>query len=187
MRAAVLALAALAMPAATYAQEHTELERGLAGALRGCEEWVLNPASWSDGPEPFLSAVGLGNSMGLVDTVDENLLPPEELRAANLYWRINSTRGAGFFLIVSSQLPICHITGGGDTDLQPVTEALLASNDFLQRWEEVSSNSGGDMASTTFRNLSEPAFSMVVSRARNSGQRLDRVQILATAKFDVGE
>ena len=41
------------------------------------------------------------------------------------------------------------------------------------------------MLTTVYRNREEPAFSLVVSRAEKPGQRLDRVQVLATATFAV--
>jgi len=43
-------LMGLAMGSQANAQ--SDLEKGSAGALRGCEEWVLNPASWTEGPAP---------------------------------------------------------------------------------------------------------------------------------------
>jgi hypothetical protein len=121
--------------------------------------------------------------MGLVAQVDEAALPPKELRRGNHYWRINSTTGAGYILVVSDQLPMCHITGGGDTDLQPVVEAVIASPDFAKRWETIRDVSRGEMASTEFRSRQTPSFSITISRAKQPGQRLDRVQVLATAIY----
>ena len=177
------ALLTIAVPANAQA----DLESGLAGALRGCEEWVLNPASWSEGIGPFVATVGLGSQMSLVETVGEEALPPQEMRAANHYWRINSTENAGYILVVSDQLPICHITGGGGSDLQPVVETVLASEDFLARWVKSDESSRGDMLTTEFRNREEPAFSIVISRAQEAGQRLDRVQVLASAMFELAD
>lgn len=119
--------------------------------------------------------------MSPVDSIDEHALPPEQLRVGNRYWRINSTLGAGYILVVSDKIPLCHITGGGDTDLQPAVEAVLASREFTSQWEAVKQEPVGDMASTVFRNRKQPSFSMVVSRAKTPGQRLDRVQVQATA------
>lgn len=181
MRHITLLTAALA--SAAPAQAQPELERGFAGALRGCEEWVLNPASWAKGIGPFVSAVGLGDRMGLVEQVDEASLPPKELRGGNHYWRINSTQGAGYVLVVSDQLPMCHITGGGDIDLQPSVEAVIATAGFGKRGERVSDQSKGEMESTVFRNREDPSLSIVISRAKQPGQRLDRVQVLATATY----
>ncbi|MBS7669232.1 hypothetical protein [Croceicoccus gelatinilyticus] len=171
---------ALAVPA----QAEAPLEQGFAGSLRGCEEWVLNPASWADGVEPFVATVGLGNRMGLVKSVNEAALPPEGLRAGNHYWRINSTDDAGFILVVSDRLPMCHITGGGGSDLQPFVETVLSGDEFLLRWEKMDDDRHGDMVSTTFKNREDARFSMVVSRADSPGQRVDRVQVIATAMFD---
>jgi hypothetical protein len=177
---ALAAFAALPAPA----QARSSLETGFAGALRGCEEWVLNPASWVHGTGPFVKAVGLGAQMGLVDKVEEVNLPPQQLRKANHYWRINSTPGAGYVLVVSDELPMCHVTGGGNTDLEPAVEAVLTSPEFTARWERVTDMSKADMASTQYRNREDPRLSIVISRAREPGQRLDRVQVLATAIYN---
>lgn len=179
----VAASAAFAAPV----QAQSNLEKGFTGALRGCEEWVLNPASWADGTGPFVKAVGLGTQMGLVERVEEANLPPEQLRRANHYWRFNSTPGAGYVLVVSDRLPMCHITGGGDTDLQPIVEAVLSSAEFKSRWQQSESNSQGDMTTTVFSSRKEPKLSIAISRAHQPGQRLDRVQVLATAIYDHGD
>jgi hypothetical protein len=172
-----------ALAFATPVRAQSELEKGFAGALRGCEEWVLNPGSWANGVAPFVSAVGLGDRMELVERVEEAALPPKQLRVGNRFWRINSTKGAGFILVVSDRLPMCHITGGGDADMQPAVESALATSDFASRWELVGDESKGEMASSVFRNRKEPAFSIVISRAKAPGQRLDRLQVLATAVY----
>ncbi|WP_312796541.1 hypothetical protein [Tianweitania sp.] len=168
---------------------HTQpvLETGLAGALRGCTEWVLRPASWADGPKPFLAVMGLGNTVGLVKSVADESLPPPGLRAANHYWRINSQLDAGYVLVVSDQIPMCHITGGGEADLQPIVEAVLSSPEFVEQWEQVSKEGEGEMISTRFRSREEPKFILIVSRAKEAGGRQDRVQVLATAIYDVGQ
>ena len=115
--------------------------------------------------------------------MEEVNLPPKQLRKGNHYWRINSTLGAGYVLVVSNQLPMCHITGGGDTDLQPVVETVLSSPDFKGRWEQLKTSANGDMVSTVFRNRRDPAMSITISRANQPNQRLDRVQVLATAIY----
>lgn len=145
---------------------------------------MLNPASWAEGYGPFVTAVGLGDKMGLVDKISEASLPPDALRQANHYWRINATLEAGYMLVVSDQLPMCHITGGGNADLQPAAEAVLASPEFASRWEWKGEHSQGDMASSKFRHREEKAFSIVISRARQPGLRTDRVQVVATAIYE---
>jgi hypothetical protein len=179
------ALTALALSTPAFAQ--SELEKGFSGALRGCEKWILDPASWARGSGPFVAAVGLGNTMGLVDHVEEVNLPPPQFRRANHYWRINSTLGAGYVLVVSDQLPMCHITGGGDTALQPLVEAVLASSDFAARWEKTGESGKGDMTSTKYRSREDAKLTMVVSRARQAHGRLDRVQVLATAVYNTSK
>jgi hypothetical protein len=181
----VVACAALLAIVSPAAAQQSDLEQGFAGALRGCEEWTLNPASWSDGFGPFLAKLGLGNKAGFVPSVDETAMPPPQWREANHYLRINSSANAGYILVVSDRMPFCHITGGGGTDLQPMVEAVLRSADFLSRWEKVKDNNRNDMASTLYRNRQERQFTIVISRAIKPGQRLDRVQMLATATLEL--
>jgi hypothetical protein len=175
-------VASLVFIAPAHAQ--SALEKGLIGALRGCTHWVLQPASWAQGPRPFLSAMGLGEMAGLVKSVAEESLPPPSLRAGNHYWRINAQLDAGYVLVTSDQIPMCHITGGGDIDLQPTVVAVLASPGFAQQWEQLGTEGEGEMISTRFRARKEPKFILIVSRANKAGSRLDRVQIMATAIFE---
>jgi hypothetical protein len=169
------------------AAAQSELELDFEVALRGCENWVLEPESWADGLGPFASNLGLGDKAGWVGSVDEAALPPPQMRVANHYLRINSTSNAGFILVVSDRLPFCHITGGGGVDLQPNVESALASGAFKDRWEELHSHTRGDIVSTAFRSRADPKFEMVISRARKAGERLDRVQVLASAQYDLSE
>lgn len=179
---ALLACAVFASPASA----ESNLEKGFDGALRGCEEWLLNPGSWAEGTGPFIRAVGLGDQMSLVERVEEINLPPKPLRRGNHYWLINSTPTAGYVLVVSDQLPMCHITGGGGTDLQPSVQSVFSSPEFNRRWQSDKSATNGDMETTIFRNREDPALSITISRATGQGQRLDRVQVLATAIYQVG-
>jgi hypothetical protein len=165
------------------AHAEPNLEKGFDAALRGCEEWLLNPASWAEGTGPFIAAVGLGDQMRLVERVAEANLPPPAMRRANQYWRINSTPVAGYVLIVSDQLPMCHVTGGGGSDLQPSVERVLSSTAFRRRWEQQRTSRKGGMTTATFRNRRDSALSIIISRAREPGQRMNRVQVVATATY----
>ncbi|WP_157081004.1 hypothetical protein [Novosphingobium naphthalenivorans] len=179
------ALLALVVPMQAQAkgEPSTDLVEGFQGALVGCQEWVLNPASWSSGPGPFMEKVGLGDKMGQVGQTDPVTLPPEPWRKGNHYWRINSLPSAGYVLVVSDRLPICHITGGGSLDLQPVVERVLVSEKFKRDWKEGDTYHREDMVSTTYTSAEEPRFSMVVSRADKAGARLDRVQVVVSASM----
>lgn len=162
-----------------------DLDRGLAGAFAGCESWVLEPATWAENPAGLPSHLDLSNTAGWVTSLDESQLPPLALRKGLHFLRINSTPTAGFALVVSDQVPICHITGGGASDLQPVIESALASPAFRSRWHESGRQTRHDMVSTMFTNVTEPRFQLVVSRATKANQRQDRVQLVATAIFNV--
>ena len=88
-----IAVAILTIAAPAAAQ--SEIELGFEGALRGCEIWVLEPATWVDGLGSFASKLGLGDKAGWVESVNEAALPPPQMRVANHYLRINSTPNAG--------------------------------------------------------------------------------------------
>lgn len=173
------ALLAVALPATA----RPELAIGFDGALRGCENWVLKPASWADGLGPFVSKLGLGDKAGWVESVNEAALPPPSMRVANHFLRINSTPGSGFILVVSDRAPFCHITGGGDLDIQPSIAGVLASSAFKQRWQEEKSRNDGDMVSTSFRSRTNSRFEMLISRAKKAGGQLGPVQVLITAQY----
>ena len=86
-------------------------------------------------------------------------------------------------LVVSDRLPMCHITGSGDVDMQPAVSALLTSTGFKSRWAALGSGAADDMMTSRFRNVEEPNFIVTISRAQRTGERLDRIQVLATATF----
>jgi hypothetical protein len=177
----------LSLTMAAPATAQSDLVEGFEGALRGCENWVLKPETWADGLGYFATKLGLGNKAGWVQSVDDAALPPKQLRVANHYLRINSAANAGFILVVSDRVPFCHITGGGGIDMQPVVEASIASSDFKNRWEKINDQSLSDMASTTFRSRDDPKFQMTISRAKKPGERMDRVQVLVSGVYDLGD
>jgi len=177
----------LALTTASATAAPTELENGFEGALRGCEQWILDPASWANDPGTFAERLGLGNKAGWVNSVDEAALPPQNLRVANHYLRINATIDAGFIIVVSDRIPFCHITGGGGSDMQPVVEAVLASDAFLSRWQKLDDQLQGEMASSIYQNRAAPHFSIIISRAQMPDQRRDRVQVVATALYELDD
>ena len=190
--AATLVVACQAAPAAaqdTAAADAALLDSGLDGAFLACESWVLDPSSWTgeDGLAPLVELTGLGPRIRPLPTVIDAAQPPIEFRQANHYFRIDATSGAGYFLVVSDRLPICHITGGGDVDLQPVAERVLASAPFLHRWEVVEQGGEEGMASTIYRHRLVPQMEMMVSRAAAPGARSDRVQVIATAQYAIAD
>ena len=163
------------------------LATGFNGALKGCEEWVLNPKSWIDGPAPFMAATGLGDQITPLSKVGDFALPPRPLRRANHYWRIDATDAAGFVLVTSDQLPMCHITGAGRGDFRSSVEAVLTGDAFRSRWERTGAQVSGNLTSTNFRSRLHPSFSLVVSRATTGTQSQGGVQVIATAQVDIGK
>lgn len=161
------------------------LRTGLEGALRGCETWILDPSSWIEGPAPFLAAIDLGARVSETDALAEQLLPPEEFRTGNRYWRIGAGGENGYALVVSVDLPMCHVTGGGSEDLQPAVEAILASPDFAQRWDKTGDARSNGIVSSSFQSRREPKLTLLLSRADMPDGRRDRVQVIATATYDL--
>jgi len=179
----------LAIPGSASAQDGpvaVPLRSGLEGALRGCETWVLDPSSWVNGPTRFLAAIDLGSAVYETEKLPEPLLPPEPLRRGNRYWRINAGPNEGYALVVSRDIPMCHITGGGGVDFQPAAEAMAASPDFSDHWERIGEKRQEGMVSTFFRLRKEPKLALVLSRADAPGARRDRAQVIATATYDLG-
>ncbi len=147
---------------------------------------MLDPTSWSgaQGLAPLVELTGLGTRINVVPSVIDAAMPPEEFRVANHYFRIDATRGEGFFLVVSDQLPICHITGGGVNDMQPVVEQVLASATFLARWEDTGEERDGAIISSFYRHRLVPQMELVISRPGAAGQPHDLTQVIATARYD---
>ena len=178
----------LAPSGAAFAQDGIKsdpLRSGLEGALRGCEIWVLDPSSWIDDPARFLAAVDLGTAVFETESFTEPLLPPEPYRHGNRYWRINTGVADGYALVVSSDIPMCHITGGGSADFQPAAEAVATSIAFLTRWERTGEERRDGIVSTFLRSRAQPKLSLVLSRAGAPGARRDRVQVIVTASYDL--
>ncbi|MBB4000201.1 hypothetical protein [Aureimonas pseudogalii] len=162
------------------------LRTGMEGALRGCETWILDPQSWIDDPAPFLAAIDLSGRVSEAEALPEALLPPEPLRRGNRYWRIGAGGETGYALVVSVDLPMCHVTGGGGEDLQPAAEAVVGSASFTANWSRVEEERSTGIVSTLFRSRKEPKLTLLVSRADAPDARRDRPQVVATAIYDLG-
>lgn len=188
VRCLLAAAISLAISGSALAQDgmaDDPLRRGLEGALRGCEIWVLDPSSWIDDPARFLAAVDLGKGVFETGSLPEPLMPPEPFRRGNRFWRINVGPEDGYALVVSRDVPMCHITGGGGIDFQPAAEAVAASPEFSRRWERTGEERRDGIVSTFLRSREEPKFTLVLSRADAPGARRDRVQVIATATYDL--
>ena len=185
-RASVIAmLGAFSLCASSASGAEPGLATGFSGALKGCQEWVLNPKSWVEGPEPFKAATGLGDRITPLSKVGDFALPPPALRQANHYWRIDATPVAGFVLVTSDRLPMCHITGAGQGDFHTAIASVLAGPAFQAQWEQTGEQLSGELTSTTFRSRAKPTFGLVVSRATQAGERPGGVQLVATAQLDL--
>ena len=175
-------------PQAPPAPDPAALAAGFDGTLLACESWVLDPSSWTgeEGIAPLVELTGLRDKIYPVPGVIDAALPPEEFRQANHYFRVDATRGEGFYLVVSDRLPICHITGGGVNDMHQAVEQVLASPAFLHRWEEIDSATDDGMISTHYRHRLVPRMEIVISREESGNHATDLVQVIATAQYDYG-
>lgn len=162
-----------------------ELEQGFVAALRGCEEWLLNPQSWVKTDAPFLASMGIGDKVSHVETIDEAAKPPKSMQDANRYYEIRPTDTARFYLVVSYQIPMCHISGFSDADLQPVVNTVLSSKVFRERWTQTGEEDRGNIISTWFRNHADKRFNLLVTRSENPGDRTDRTQMMASATLGI--
>ena len=162
------------------------MRTGLEGALRGCERWILDPSSWMDDPAPFLAAINLDGRVSETDALPEQLLPPKGLRQGNRYWRIGAGGQNGYALVVSVDLPMCHITGGGGEDLQPATEAVVGSSAFSAHWQSIEEERRDGIVSTLLRSRKEPKLTLLLSRADSPDARRDRPQVVVTATYELG-
>ncbi len=185
MRALTVVSLLLTVSGASAQSGSDRLQLGLEGALRACEHWILEPASWTDGLAPFLAVVDLGGLISETDSLPGALLPPEEFRRGNRYFRIAAGEETGYALVVSSDIPMCHITGGGSVDLQPTAEDTIATAAFRARWDTTSTETTGGIVTTFFRSRAEPKLTLVYSRASTADARRDRAQVIATALYDL--
>jgi hypothetical protein len=174
----LLAAAVAAAPAANSP------EVGFNTAVSACESWILDPATWADHIDEFPKRAGLADKLQPQNGVPDVALPPQPLRRALHSWRIPVGSG-GFFLTVSDQLPFCHISGGGPDDFKPGTEAGLKGMLAANRWLKTKESRQDDLLSTELVSAKSKKLTMVVTRAASSGQRTDRVQVLATAQFNI--
>jgi len=194
---AVLVLAGLTAPA--FAQHRSQpqvapapdpagLASGLDGTFIACESWVLDPASWSgaEGIAPLVAISGLGARLYPVPGVIDAALPPAEQRQANHYFRVDATSGEGFYLVVSDQLPMCHITGGGVNAMTGAVEQLLASAEFLRRWEKVEESTNSGVITGFYRHRLAGELELAVSRM-GAARPTDMVQVVASAYYDTSE
>lgn len=68
------------------------------------------------------------------ESLPKPLLPPDSFRHGNCFWRINTGIGEGYALVVSSRIPMCHITGS-DADFHPRGCNPSQPLAFLECWE----------------------------------------------------
>lgn len=150
-------------------------------AVASCERWLLEPESWADD----IAGFDRGTILKPATSIPDILLPPPTARVAMHHWRVPLTDG-GVFVTTSDRLPICHVAGGGQGDLQPSVTALFQSPDWNRRWKAANTKRRGEMTSQQFVSLRDPKLTMTLSYATAPGGRTDRVQLIATAQYHIG-
>jgi len=184
MRFGTIAALVVALQANPVFAQQEPVETAFSSVLRGCETWVMNPASWVNGPEPFLAAMDLGPRVTAVATIPEAFRPPPgELRRGNRFWRINATDRAGFALTVSDQRPMCHIVGVGFADFRKATAALLASAAFTASWEPFDAGAKDTGRSLVFRHRTDRKFVLTLSQRTEAQDGAGIIHVIATAAY----
>lgn len=150
-------------------------------AVASCERWLLEPESWSND----IAGFGRGTILKPVMSIPDALLPPFAARVAMHHWQVPLMDG-GVFVTTSDRMPICHVASGGQGDLQPSVKALIQSPEWNRRWKAAGSNRRGEMTSQQFVSLRDPKLTMTLSYAAAPGGRTDRVQLIATAQYHIG-
>lgn len=184
---ACLALALTAQPVlGAEMRTQQEIATGLAGVLRGCETWVLDPASWIDGTTPFLEAMNLGEQVSEVASIPDHLKPPTSLRKGNRSFRIDVNDRAGFALVVSTEIPMCHIVGVGFGDFGTAITVVLESEAFRESWHQLKELDHGSSQSIVFRHRQDNRLELTLSQPNPPATRALTIRLLATAVFDPG-
>lgn len=188
----MIALAALLLvqsagAATPSAPGQAEAQAGAAAvrtALRACDKWLLEPATWAGSSASFVGKAGLdGTGMTRVVTVPDVAMPPPGLRADLRHWRIPAGRGS-LFVSVSETRPFCHLAGGAPYDMQPAVQAMLADPAFDKAWIREREQDRDGLRSGFYRYRADLRLTMGVTRAVAAGGPTDRVQFLATAQYD---
>jgi hypothetical protein len=159
-------------------------QEGLQTAVKACESWILDPATWADQISEFPKQAGLSGQLQAQDSVPDVALPPPELRNALHFWHVPVGQG-GYFVTVSDVKPFCHIAGGGPDDFEPGAEAALTALISKGSWRKVADKTNGGLRSSELVSGQSDQLTMTLTRAATAGQPTDRVQVLATAVYEI--
>lgn len=196
--AAALAMAAAAQavqpsaptdaPAGAAPADAARISTVVATAVAACEDWILNPDSWTADVAQFPRKNGLADrGLNAVSHIPDVAMPAADLRRGLHHWRVAASDTAGVFVTTSDQLPVCHVAGGGPVDFEPGVEAALASDEFAKHWKAGATQKLDDLVRTDYVSLQNPRMTMLVSRAAQPNQRQDRVQFIATMQYRIGK
>jgi hypothetical protein len=157
---------------------------GIRTAMRACEQWLLEPATWAGDSAGFVQKAGLaGSGMSRVVSVPDVALPPPSLRDDQRHWRVPVGEG-GVFVTTSQTRPFCHLAGGGPFDMQPAIQTYLASAAFTKAWAPDQEQDRDGLRSSFYRYRADPRLTMGITRAVAAGGPTDRVQLLVTAQYE---
>ena len=180
-----LAIILLVQPASGQVlQAEGAIEAGFAGALRGCEAWILDPIRWVDGPAPFLTAIQLGDQVSEVASIPDDLKPPPNLRKGNRSFRIDVSDRAGFAMTVSTEIPMCHIVGIGFGDFASAARTVLATRAFNASWERLGQRDERSSHSVFFQHRRDNRLELTLSQPRRDPERSRTIHLVGTAVYD---
>jgi hypothetical protein len=157
----------------------------LEASVQACTSWIAEPVSWAEGVEDFPANTGLDQSgLFAVNSVPPFALPPPPARQNMHHWQIGKMEEA-YFITASDTVPVCHIVGGGSSDLYLSVERLLGLEGFDRLWKQEESKTRGDMMTRSYSFVVEPDIRMHLSHASDPGGRTDRPQIIATVVYQL--
>jgi hypothetical protein len=179
------AVALMLMSASPASAKEATVGSGLETALTLCGQWILEPATWADDIAAFPQKSGLAEQIRSQEMIPDVAQPPPSLRQNNHYFHVPVGKG-GYYVTVSEIMPMCHVAGGGPMDFQPEIEAQIVSPAFRSHWKAASEGVKDDMRSGQYVSMKSPKLTMTLSRASRPAQRTDRVQLLITAQYSIG-
>jgi hypothetical protein len=186
MRFIAVSAAVFSCLAAVPAQADSgELAAAIADGLTACQEWILEPKTWTEDQQSFANNVGLQDRLVPVGGLPDGVLPSEVLNSATNFWRIDAGKGNGVFVVASSNEPVCNVAGGGPSDFQPEAEALVNRFAESSAWKLANREARADLVTSLFQLRSDSKAELMISRAANTGDRTDRVQFLATVFYQL--
>ena len=157
----------------------------LETAVQACTSWIAEPASWSGSVEDFEETTGLDKSgLKSIAGIPSFALPPPQARRNMHHFHVGDV-AEGYFVTASDTVPVCHIVGGGDSDLFGSVQRFLQEDGYSRLWSRQSEKARGDIKTRTFEFEADEKIQLHLSHAAEAGGRTDRPQIFATIVYQL--